>query len=43
MAEKKAVGIGDIVNEMGIILWESFWVNFLQWLDSTDREDNFLF
>lgn len=42
-AEKKDVGIGDSGNERGIILWETSQVNLLQWVYSTDREDNFLF
>lgn len=38
-----AVGIGDTEHEKGIILEESFRANFLWWVQSIDREDNFLF
>lgn len=38
-----AVGIGDTEHETRIILEESFQANFLWWVQSIDREDNFLF
>lgn len=38
-----AVGIGDTEHETRIMLEESFRANILWWVQSIDREDNFLF